>query len=82
MMDYKSPDCLYNLLPAVYRIRDAEQGHPLRAFLRLIASQVDIVKEDIDRLWDNFFIETCRDWVVPYIGDLVEEPPRPSRLRE
>jgi len=71
MMDYKSPDCLYNLLPAVYRIRDAEQGHPLRAFLRLIDSQVDIVKEDIDRLWDNFFIETCEDWVVPYIGDLV-----------
>jgi len=74
-MDYQSPDSLYNLLPAVYRIRDAEQGYPLRAFLRLIASQVNIVKEDIDLLWDNFFIETCDNWVVPYIGDLVANNP-------
>ncbi|MHC4084374.1 MAG: hypothetical protein ACYSWZ_00700 [Planctomycetota bacterium] len=74
-MDYKSPDSLYNLLPTVYQIRDAEQGYPLRAFLRLIASQVNIVKEDVDLLWDNFFIETCDDWVVPYIGDLVANNP-------
>src|SRR5262249_30906573 len=25
---------------------------------------------DLDALWDNFFIETCDDWVVPYIGAL------------
>ncbi len=74
-MNYQSPDSLYNLLPTVYRIRDAEQGYPLRAFLRLIAGQVNIVKEDIDQLWDNFFIETCDDWVVPYIGDLVANNP-------
>ena len=74
-MDYGSPDSLYNLLPAVYRIRDAERGYPLRGFLRLIAGQVRIVKEDIDRLWDDMFIETCQDWVVPYIGDLVGNNP-------
>ena len=83
-MDYQSPDDLYNLLPAVYRIRDAEKGYPLRAFMRLISGQVKIVKEDIDRLWDNFFIETCEDWVIPYIGDLVANNPlhdidRPNR---
>lgn len=74
-MDYNSPDSLYNLLPAVYRLRDAEEGYPLRAFLRIIAKQVTILKEDIDRLWDNFFIETCDRWVIPYIGDLVANNP-------
>ena len=74
-MDYQSQDFLYNLLPAVYRIRDAEQGYPLKAFLRLIEGQIKIVKEDIDRLWDNFFIETCGDWIIPYIGDLVANNP-------
>ena len=65
------PDRLYNLLPAIYRIRDAEQGYPLRALLQVIAEQVDVVEADISRLYDNLFIETCEDWVVPYIGDLV-----------
>ncbi|MEH1947238.1 MAG: hypothetical protein V7K77_09800, partial [Nostoc sp.] len=66
-----SPDRLYELLPAVYRIRDAELGYPLRDLLRVIAEQVDIVETDITQLYDNWFIETCQDWVVPYIGDLI-----------
>ncbi|OUL29650.1 hypothetical protein BV378_05605 [Nostoc sp. RF31YmG] len=66
-----SPDRLYELLPAVYRIRDAEQGYPLRDLLRVIAEQVDIVEADITQLYENWFIETCQDWVVPYIGDLI-----------
>jgi hypothetical protein len=66
-----SPDHLYELLPAVYRQRDAEQGQPLRALLRAIAEQVDVVEEDISQLYENWFIETCQDWVVPYIGDLI-----------
>ena len=67
-----SPDRLYGLLPAVYRRRDQEQqAKPLQALLRVIAKEVDVVEEDIDRLYDNWFIETCQDWVVPYIGDLI-----------
>ena len=66
-----NPDQLYELLPAVYRMRDADQGYPLRALLRVIAEQVDIVEGDIGQLYDNWFIETCEDWVVPYIGDLI-----------
>ncbi|HWQ69278.1 MAG TPA: hypothetical protein VN494_04875 [Patescibacteria group bacterium] len=64
-------DRLYELLPAIHRIRDAEQGEPLKALLRVIAEQVNLVEEDIARLYDNWFIETCEDWVVPYIADLV-----------
>ncbi len=66
---------LYSLLPAIYRIRDSERGYPLRALLGLISGQAALVKADIDGLWDDLFIETCADWVVPYIGDLVANNP-------
>lgn len=62
---------LYALLPAVYRIRDAEKGEPLRELLSVIAGQVAVVEEDLARLYDDQFIETCAEWAVPYIGDLV-----------
>jgi hypothetical protein len=68
-------DRLYNLLPAVYHQRDAEQGESLRALLRVIAKQVNAIETDIDQLYDNWFIETCQDWVVPYIGDLLGYTP-------
>ena len=66
---------LYSLLPAIYRIRDSERGYPLRALLGLISQQAALLKSDIDGLWDDLFIETCADWVVPYIGDLVANNP-------
>jgi hypothetical protein len=68
-------DRLYNLLPAIYRMRDTAQGEPLRAVLSVISEQVDLVEADIARLYDNWFIETCDDWVVPYIGDLIGYTP-------
>ena len=67
----RSPDRLYELLPAVYREQDADQNLALRALLRILTSQVDVVEQDIARLYDDLFIETCRSWVIPYIGDLV-----------
>jgi len=65
------PDKLYNLLPAILRIRDSEQGEPLHALLNVITQQVGILEEDLDRLYDDQFIETCASWVLPYIGDLI-----------
>src|SRR6266702_5773236 len=62
---------LYNLLPAIYRIRDVEQGEPLKALLSVIAVQVAVLEEDLAQLYDDQFIETCADWVVPYIGDVI-----------
>jgi hypothetical protein len=64
-------DRLYELLPVVYRMRDAELGQPLRALLAVISEQVNVVEADIRQLYDNWFIETCEDWVVPYIADLI-----------
>src|SRR5712692_11498936 len=66
-----SQDRLYGLLPAVYRERDAERGYPLRALLGLVNPQADELQGDIQQLWDNFFVETCERWAIPYIGDLV-----------
>jgi hypothetical protein len=62
---------LYELLPAIYRIRDAEAGGALRELLSVVADQIAVVEDDLDRLYDDQFIETCADWVVPYIGDLI-----------
>jgi len=67
----RSVDRLYELLPVVHRMRDVEAGEPLRALLAVINKQVDVVEHDIARLYDNWFIETCEDWVVPYIADLI-----------
>ena len=62
---------LYELLPAIYRVRDAEQGEPLRALVAVIAEQIGVLEENLEQLYDDTFIETCADWVVPYIGDLI-----------
>ncbi len=70
-MSTNSTDRLYQLLPAVYRLRDSAQGQPLRALLALIQQTYDTVEQDINGLYENWFIETCAEWVVPYIGDLL-----------
>ncbi|TQV82474.1 hypothetical protein FKG94_06955 [Exilibacterium tricleocarpae] len=70
-----SEDRLYELLPLVYRLRDAEQGEHLKALLRVITEQVNVVEDNISQLYENWFIETSEDWAVPYIGDLVGYEP-------
>lgn len=64
-------DRLYNLLPVIYRLRDSEQGEPLRALLSIISDELATVEADITGLYENWFIETSEEWVVPYIGDLL-----------
>ena len=70
-MNSLNAECLYALLPAVYRIRDAQQGHPLRDLVGLIAREFEALEENVEQLYDDQFIETCADWVAPYIGDLI-----------
>lgn len=64
-------DRLYDLLPRHHRREDAAQGQPLRALLRLLAEQVDVIEDDITRLYDNWFVETAEDWAVPYLAELI-----------
>ena len=70
-----SRDRLYRLLPAVVRIRDADHGGPLLALLRVVGGELDRIDGDIAQLHENSFIETCDEWVVPYIGDLLRVRP-------
>ena len=62
---------LYNMLPAVYRMRDFQEGEPLKALLSVMVEQIEALEEDLAQLYDDQFIETCADWVVPYIGNLL-----------
>jgi hypothetical protein len=107
---------LFDLLPAILRIRDASQAAltpawlepddrdryvelktlvdsgtpltplqqqeydqlqqralagPLANLLAVLAEQVAVLQEDVEQLYDDQFIETCADWVAPYIGDLI-----------
>lgn len=79
---------LYNLVPAIYRIRDMESNGepgallgdiaqeasaplPLKSLLAILQEQIAVLEENLDQLYDDQFIETCAEWVIPYIGDLV-----------
>lgn len=77
-MSTTGEDRLYRLLPAIYRIRDEERGQTpqaLQALLSIIEEQYDALDADTRQLYEDWFIETCADWVVPYIGDLVGHKP-------
>lgn len=62
---------LYDLLPAIYRIRDQVAGGPLSTLLAHFESELQALSDSVERLGDNWFIETCEEWLVPYIGDLL-----------
>lgn len=105
---------IYNLLPSVYRVRDAQmaqassnsldpadfarfqqllaipldqltflqqlqlrelqdlqQRGPLKSLVAILAEQIEVLQESLYQSYDDLFIETCADWVVPYIADLV-----------
>jgi hypothetical protein len=70
-MSQAAGDRLYELLPTVYRLRDFDRGQPLRALLAVIESELELLEDDISQLYENWFIETCDEWVVPYLGDLL-----------
>lgn len=74
-MAERAPDRLYRLLPGHHLARDAEAGRPLEALMRILAAELEVVEADIDRLYENWFIETCEPWAIPYIGELVGARP-------
>lgn len=75
MNDIPQDGRLYRQLPAFWRVRDAEEGWPLRALLAAIEEQVAAVEDDVARLYDGLFVETADPWILPYIGDLVGTTP-------
>jgi len=71
MTDKRVP--LFSRLPEIYRIKDAEQVPPdqLKDYLAVVEEAFGAIHENIESLYNDLFIETCDDWVIPYIGDLV-----------
>ncbi|MBS1703842.1 MAG: hypothetical protein JST12_19415 [Armatimonadetes bacterium] len=63
-------ESLMRLLPEVYYERDGVDG-PLKALLGVLAGPAEDLNQNIQQLYDDLFIETCEEWVVPYIGDLL-----------
>lgn len=61
----------YELLPAIVREDDLKQGGPLEALYSVLMREGLVVEGDLARLLDNIFIETCDEWVVPYLGELL-----------
>lgn len=64
---------LYERLPEIYRVKDAEQTPPgqLKNYLAIAEHIFDAIEKNIESLYDDLFIETCDDWVIPYIADLL-----------
>jgi hypothetical protein len=104
---------IYNLLPSVYRVRDAQaalqsdtsldpsdyatlqellsingpltvlqqqtlndlqdkqQRGPLKSLISILAEQIEVLQDSLVQSYDDLFIETCADWVVPYIAEIV-----------
>ncbi|MGW8887838.1 hypothetical protein [Streptomyces sp. NPDC055749] len=77
----REPDGLAELLPQWHRLRDAEEGEPLRALLAVIAEQVDRVRDGVEQSYEDLFVETAAPWVLPYLGDLVGYRPLPGYER-
>jgi hypothetical protein len=68
-------DKLWALLPAVYRAEDTAQfgaKGPLRELIDRVGVTAAALRRSMDRLWDDQSIETCDDWVIPYIAELVD----------
>lgn len=71
----RPPDeTLYPLLPAVYRRGDRAQGEPLRALLAVLETQLARLRDELGAQYDNWFVETCEAWVLPYLGRLLGDP--------
>jgi hypothetical protein len=66
-------ELLYELLPSLYRVHDEPpngQGH-LRAFLSILAAPLAEVRQSIEELHADLFIDTSSDPVLPYLAEMV-----------
>jgi hypothetical protein len=73
--DVHYADKLWDLLPAVYRAEDTAQfgaKGPLRELVDRVGCTAAALRRSMDRLWEDQSIETCDDWVIPYIAELVD----------
>ena len=73
-----SSERLYALVPAALRLRDVEQGGPLRALCQVLEDELDALHADALQLVDDAFPETAQDAVLPYLAELLGVPDLPG----
>ena len=56
-------------------LREKAARGPLKALLTVFAEEFAVVEENLAQLYDDLFIETCADWAIPYLGDLIGYEP-------
>ncbi|GAA1579202.1 hypothetical protein GCM10009678_72290 [Actinomadura kijaniata] len=76
---------LQALLPAHLTGRDPATGvadptDAMAALLTAVGEELQVLEDDIAMLYDSWFIETCPEWVVPYLADLVGLDALPADL--
>jgi hypothetical protein len=66
---------LANLTPVeqqqLAELQDKQQRGPLKSLVAIFAEQIEVLQESLYQSYDDLFIETCQEWLVPYIGALV-----------
>jgi hypothetical protein len=81
-------DRLYRLLPELYRLRDfpdaknepkkALQTEPgleeLYRFVHVLAAPLAEVRQSIEEMHGNLFVDTAADWALPFLAQLVDLP--------
>ena len=50
---------LFDRLPAIHKIEDGKLGGPLEAYLEPVERALNAVKDSIDALYHDLFIDTC-----------------------
>ncbi len=59
---------------------DPDQLRLLDALLGAVDGQLELLEREIDALWQDLFVDSCRDEALPYIGGLLGLPPDATRL--
>src|SRR5687768_9031707 len=64
---------LYELLPELYRMQDrAPRGQEeLRRFLHLLAAPLALVRQSVDALHADLFIDSCGDDMLPALAEML-----------
>ncbi|HWN66374.1 MAG TPA: hypothetical protein VNM90_01980, partial [Haliangium sp.] len=64
---------LYQHLPELYRVQDQPRRNTgdLEAFLHVLAAPLAAVRQSIEELYADLFIDSCNDWVIPYLADMI-----------
>ena len=60
---------LRQLLPRFYWLRDADARGALEALVAALAVEYEQLRDEVEGLYDDLFIETCAPEIVPYIGE-------------